>query len=170
MFLPRGAKVKKWVGIISVHILRSDLSFFLFLFPRPTGTISLIPTCGERKAGIRCRGDGCETKVPRVDTNHILSFARIFTLSILLVIMWTFLFLLSLPPVFLCFWWSFFQFLGLFIDFFWPRNVPGEPTSADFWSLSWICTFVTYFVALLHVHWTLWCDQDQFPCSGLDTK
>lgn len=70
-----------------VPILRSDLFVFFFLFPWPTGTIALIPTCGKRKAGIRCRGDGYKTKVPQVDTNHISSFARIFTLSILLMIM-----------------------------------------------------------------------------------
>lgn len=93
----RGAKVKN-VWYYTHITVRSLLSF---LFPWPTGTIALISTCGERKAGIRCRGDGYNTKVPRVNTNHISSFARIFRLSILLVIMWTFLFLWILYSVFL---------------------------------------------------------------------
>lgn len=110
-------------GIIqSTHFtVRSGLSF---LFLRPTGTIALIPTCGKRKVGIRCRGDGYNTKVPRVDTNHISSFARIFTLSILLVIMWTFLFLWILYSVFLCFRWGIFL-VFLFINLFCPPQGTG---------------------------------------------
>lgn len=69
-------------------------------------------------------------------------------------------------------------FFGLFLllIYFAPRKVPGQPSSADFWSLSWIRTIATYFVILLHVLrtsyllWTLWCDPDWSPCSGLDTE
>lgn len=141
-------------------ILRTEYHFTVrsllsFLFLWPTGTIALIPTCGKRKVGIRCRGDGYNTKVPRVDTNQISSFARIFTLSILLVIMWTFLFLWNLYSVFLCFRWDFFFWLFIIINLFCPPQGTGQPSSADFWSLSWIrtiaiCTLSPYFVPTLN--------------------
>lgn len=106
--------------------------FFFFLFPWPTGTIALIRTCGKRKAGIRCRGDGYSAKVPRVDPNHISYSVFSQGFSHYRFYSWTFLF-----------------FFPFFIDFFLPRKVPGSRIP---WTFGQLDLYTSYVLpALLHV-------------------